>query len=191
MDFNDLFSGGANLGRWNGTNATSLAAWRTLSSLDANSINEDPLFVSLTDLTPQNPSLSEAGTDLTSAVPSDINGILRTVPVSIGAIEYSVAELPMEGVYTIDLNGIGNRNFIDFASASEALQLRGVSGVVRFLIADGTYQEQLDFGAVNGASSEFTISLESVSGIPENVIIQHPIDYVLKLENADSGNFYC
>uniref|UniRef100_UPI00258A52D8 HYR domain-containing protein n=1 Tax=Algoriphagus sp. TaxID=1872435 RepID=UPI00258A52D8 len=185
MDFNDLFSGGANLSRWNGTNATSLAAWRTLSSFDANSINEDPLFVSETDLTPQNPSLSEAGTDLTSVVPSDINGIQRTVPVSIGAIEYSVAGLPMEGDYTIDPSGVGNRNFTGFASASEALQLRGVSGAVRFLIADGTYQEQLNFGAVNGTSEDFTISLESASGNPENVIIQYPIDYVLRLENSE------
>ncbi|MDF2157820.1 HYR domain-containing protein [Algoriphagus sp. CAU 1675] len=189
MDYNDLYTSGTYLARWGTTNATDLATWQSLSSKDANSLNEDPLFVSDTDLTPQNPVLTEAGTDLTAFVSTDIDGNPRTVPVSIGAVEFAQAGEPLIGEYTIDPNGSGERNFVSFAASSEALRVNGISGKVDFFVADGTYEEQLNFGAVPGASSEFTVNFKSASIDPLAVIVVHTDNYTLKLDNAEHYSF--
>ncbi|WP_425639173.1 HYR domain-containing protein [Algoriphagus yeomjeoni] len=189
MDYNDLFTSGTSLGRWSNTYASDLAIWKSISSLDANSLNEDPLFVSDTDLTPQNPVLTEAGTDLTDFVSTDIDGNPRTVPVSIGAVEFAQAGDPLIGEYSIDPAGSGDRNFISFAAASEALRLNGVAGRVDFLVAEGTYEEQLNFGTVPGASSEFNVNLKSSSNDPLAVIIVHTDTYTMKLDNAEHYSF--
>jgi parallel beta-helix repeat protein len=185
MDYNDFFTSGVNLGRFGSSNAGDLAAWRTLSGKDANSVNADPQYVSATDLLAQSPSLTEAGVDLTSLVSTDIDGNPRTAPVSIGANEFAIAGVPLIGDYTLDPAGSGPRNFISFAAASEALTLNGISGAVRFLIADGTYEGQVNLGAVSGVSDTFTITFESANENPDLVTIQHTTDYTLKLNNAE------
>ncbi|WP_035468432.1 CARDB domain-containing protein, partial [Algoriphagus mannitolivorans] len=189
MDYNDLFTSGTYVGRWGNSYASDLSSWKSLSSRDANSLNEDPLFVSDTDLTPQNPVLTEAGTDLTDFVSTDIDGNPRTVPVSIGAVEFAQAGEPLIGEYTIDPAGSGERNFMSFAAASEALRLNGVAGKVDFLVADGTYEEQLNFGIVPGASSDFSVNFKSASNDPLAVVIVHSDTYTLKLDNAEHYSF--
>ncbi|SDD76237.1 Serine protease, subtilase family, partial [Algoriphagus faecimaris] len=189
LDYNDLFTSGTSLGRWSNTYASDLATWKSISSLDANSLNEDPLFVSDTDLTPQNPVLTEAGSDLTDFISTDIDGNPRTVPVSIGAVEFAQAGEPLIGEYTIDPAGSGERNFISFAAASEALRLNGVAGRVDFLVADGTYEEQLNFGTVPGSSSDFSVNFKSASNDPMAVVIVHTDTYTLKLDNAENYSF--
>ena len=89
LDYNGYFTTGSVLGILVSTEIGSLEEWQTASGFDASSLNEDPLFISDSDLTPQNFNLSRAGTDLTSIVPFDINETQRTLPVSIGAIEFS------------------------------------------------------------------------------------------------------
>ncbi|WP_373493499.1 HYR domain-containing protein, partial [Aquiflexum sp.] len=189
MDFNDLFTSGTSLGRWSNTYAPDLPTWQSLSSRDANSLNEDPLYISDTDLTPQNPVLTEAGTDLTNFVSTDIDGNPRTIPVSIGAVEFAQAGDPLIGEYTIDPAGTGDRNFISFAAAAEALRISGIAGKVDFLVADGTYEEQLNFGTVPGASSSFSINFSSASTNPLSVIIVHSDSYTMRLDNAEHHSF--
>ena len=189
MDYNNLFTSASNLARWGSTDLGDLSAWQTTSGKDANSLSFDPQYASDTDLTPQSPSLAETGEDLTAVVSIDINGNPRTVPVSIGAVEFGIASDPLVGDYTIDPGGSGDRNFTTFAEASEALRLSGIAGSVRFLVADTTFTEQLNFGAVSGTSSSFTITFESGSGNPENAIIEHTDTYTMKLENAEYYSF--
>ena len=185
MDYNDLYTSGTNLGKWSSTNVEDLLAWRIISSKDANSLNVEPQYVSDTDLLAQSPSLTEAGQDLTAVVSIDIDGNPRTVPVSIGANEFAIAGEPLIGDYTLDPAGSGVRNFTSFATVSEALTLNGISGAVRFLIADGTYNGQVNLGSVSGISETFTITFESANANPDLVIIQHTTDYTLKLNNAE------
>ncbi|SFB58686.1 HYR domain-containing protein, partial [Algoriphagus aquimarinus] len=185
LDYNDYSTSGINLGRWINTNATDLNSWKSLSGKDANSLNVDPQYVSNTNLLAQSPSLTVAGVDLTQLVSIDIDGKPRTAPVSIGANEFAIVGSPLIGDYTINPSGSGVRNFTSFASASEALTLNGISGLVRFLVADGTYNGQVNLGSVSGASDTFTITFESANGNPDLVIIQHTTDYTLKLTNAE------
>ncbi|MBU0732215.1 right-handed parallel beta-helix repeat-containing protein, partial [Patescibacteria group bacterium] len=45
VDYNDIYAtGGASIGRWAGTTATSLAHWQTLTGQSVNSIDQDPLY---------------------------------------------------------------------------------------------------------------------------------------------------
>nr|BAM15187.2 hypothetical protein [uncultured microorganism] len=88
LNYNNLYTQGANVGRWGNTNISDLSAWQGASGQAANSLTVDPQFLSAIDLTPQTEALANNGTDLISVVLDDINGNLRTLPVSIGAVEY-------------------------------------------------------------------------------------------------------
>ncbi|MFC2111391.1 pectinesterase family protein, partial [Bacteroidota bacterium] len=93
-DYNDLYTTGTNLGftavNWVWVMIPNLAAWRTATGGDANSISSLPGFVSTTDLhlTTQ---LSSNGTPLTD-ITTDIDGELRSATTpDIGADEYSAS----------------------------------------------------------------------------------------------------
>lgn len=73
---------------------TTLAEWKTATGKDQNSKNINPTFVSLTDLHLQsitaNAELDNAGANLLTVVPTDIDGQTRTATPDIGADEFSM-----------------------------------------------------------------------------------------------------
>ncbi len=92
LNYNDLFSYGispatSNLGRFNGANVTDLAAWKTATGQEVNSLSTEPLFTSPFDLTPTSPNLNGAGIAI-SGITTDYNGVTRTNPPDMGAIEF-------------------------------------------------------------------------------------------------------
>lgn len=89
-DYNDLYTGGTNLGYYNGVRAD-LSAWQSSTGLDANSISSDPLFVSQTDLHVSNTDLNAAGTPFPGLTIDFDNQLRDTVTPDIGADEF---ELP-------------------------------------------------------------------------------------------------
>ena len=90
-DFNDYYAA-ATLGHWGSIGTTNdvadMAAWRGVSSQDANSISIDPLFTTATNLLPLNSSpVNGSGTPV-SAATTDITGALRNlVAPTVGAYE--------------------------------------------------------------------------------------------------------
>ncbi len=86
-DYNDLYTSGSNLAYWSSANRTDLAAWRTASSLDANSVSANPTFTSSTDLHASASAISNVASAVTE-VTTDIDGESRnaTTP-DIGADE--------------------------------------------------------------------------------------------------------
>ncbi|MFM7217336.1 MAG: T9SS type A sorting domain-containing protein [Bacteroidota bacterium] len=86
---NDLYSAGSVLGVFNGANSSDLAAWKSASSADSNSVSADPYFSSVTDLYPSSIILDGAALPI-SQVLDDIDGNVRdlTAP-DIGAAEFS------------------------------------------------------------------------------------------------------
>ncbi|MFN5543886.1 MAG: beta strand repeat-containing protein, partial [Bacteroidota bacterium] len=58
----------------------------------------------------------------------------------------------MSGNYTIDPAGSGPNNFITFGAAAAAMQCAGISDDVYFTVANGTYNEQVNIGAVTGVN---------------------------------------
>lgn len=71
----------------------------------------------------------------------------------------SLAQL--SGTYTIDPNGTGTSNYASFTAATAALTTSGVSGAVTFNVKEGTYTEQVSFGAYTGASAANKITFKS------------------------------
>ncbi|MBI3234362.1 MAG: hypothetical protein HYZ42_10035, partial [Bacteroidetes bacterium] len=69
------------------------------------------------------------------------------------------------GNYTIDPNTAASAtNFQTFSAAVAALSCGGVSGPVVFSVAAGTYNEQVDIGAIYGASATNTITFDGGTG---------------------------
>ncbi|TXE01304.1 right-handed parallel beta-helix repeat-containing protein, partial [Algoriphagus aquimarinus] len=189
MDYNDFFTSGVYLGRWGSSNAGDLSDWQGLSSKDANSLNADPQYASDTDLTASSPALANAGIQL-AEVPEDINGDLRKSTPTIGANEYDAAALvPLSGIYTIDVSGSGNRNFISFQESVDAMVLNGLGGAVTFQVAAGTYTEQILIPDLSGGSASNTVTYESATGNAEDVIVTFGAtvsgtNYVIGFDNA-------
>ncbi len=91
INYNNYFTTGAALARWNNIDQINLSNLQTANGQDASSLSVDPLYQSDTDLQALASSLAGAGLDVTAIVPADINGTTRTVPVSIGATQYVAA----------------------------------------------------------------------------------------------------
>ncbi|MFZ4413469.1 MAG: T9SS type A sorting domain-containing protein [Bacteroidales bacterium] len=90
-NYNDLYATGTNLGYWGGA-ATSLAAFKSLSGKDANSISVNPGFFSLTNLHMVNFMIDKMGTPI-AGVTDDIDGDVRnaTLP-DMGADEFNLPD---------------------------------------------------------------------------------------------------
>ncbi|MES2733812.1 MAG: right-handed parallel beta-helix repeat-containing protein [Bacteroidota bacterium] len=87
MDNNDLFTSGTNLGYYNSANRTTLAAWKTATGKDANSISINPNFISNSNLTPAETAVKEKGVPI-AGVLEDINGQVRdAAKPDMGAVE--------------------------------------------------------------------------------------------------------
>ena len=69
-----------------------LAAWKTATGQDVNSINVDPAFTSTTNLVPTATTMNNAGIYF-AALPTDYNGTMRSNPPDMGAYEYALDPL--------------------------------------------------------------------------------------------------
>ncbi|MBE0644553.1 MAG: T9SS type A sorting domain-containing protein [Bacteroidetes bacterium] len=100
---------------------------------------------------------------------------------------------PMNGAYTINATGTGNRNFTTFGAAITALGIYGVGGPVTFTVAAGTYDEQLTFTEVLGASATKTITFTGGTGNAASRIISNNVastyQAVITLDGADYFKF--
>jgi parallel beta-helix repeat protein len=86
-DYNDLYTTGSVLARWDGDRAT-LSDLQTASGMDANSVSVDPLFASATNLHANAAGVDSTGVSL-AAVPDDIDGDTRDLSFpDIGADEF-------------------------------------------------------------------------------------------------------
>jgi hypothetical protein len=88
-NYNDLYSVAGPLGYYNAADQTTLAAWKTSTGGDANSLNVDPQFVSSSDLHTTKVELNNAGTNI-PAVTTDYAGVTRSNPPDIGAYEFNL-----------------------------------------------------------------------------------------------------
>lgn len=90
-DYNDLWvaANSINLVLLDTSSYTNLAGWQAASSLDANSVSFNPLFLTATDLHLNSTSVNNLATFLTE-VPTDIDGETRSITTpDIGADEFT------------------------------------------------------------------------------------------------------
>jgi hypothetical protein len=92
LNYNDYYSGGAQATlAYFGSSQTTLAALRTATGKDQNSISADPLFVSATDLHVSASALNNVGTPV-AGITTDFDGETRsTTTPDIGADEFTPA----------------------------------------------------------------------------------------------------
>jgi len=97
----------------------------------------------------------------------------------------------LNGTYTIGTAG----NYATFTAAVNALTTSGVSGPVVFNVFSGTYTEQLNIGAVAGASAANTITFQSLALDSMAVVLQHASqstntnDWTVRLSGVDYITF--
>jgi len=100
-DYNNFYTEGEILGKWDGNNVTDLTALQTLSGLDANSLSINPGFVSDSNLHVKEVRLNNSGTPLTE-VPEDIDNETRDITnPDIGADEFT-PETTDAGIISLD-----------------------------------------------------------------------------------------
>jgi hypothetical protein len=121
-----------------------------------------------------------------------VAGIARTPTVQTPTGSRTIMQV-MNGIYTIDPNGTGVRNFTSFGNAITALNATGISGPVTFNVAAATYNEQLVFTPVLGASAANTITFDGGTGNAASRILTYavPAAYgsVITLNGADYLKF--
>ncbi|VAX15280.1 hypothetical protein MNBD_IGNAVI01-1679, partial [hydrothermal vent metagenome] len=112
-NYNNLYTNGANFGRWDGTNYTTFADFKTASSTDVNSYSANVVFTSLSDLHIQSSPVPLNGTSLLS-VTDDIDGEARNAIPYIGAdeinspsVEVSI-KIFLEGPYNSTNNNMNS-----------------------------------------------------------------------------------
>ncbi|MCF8296181.1 MAG: T9SS type A sorting domain-containing protein [Saprospiraceae bacterium] len=100
-NYNNLFTTGTNLG-FIGSNRTSLAAWKTASNGDANSVSINPMFATNSDLHIGNQLLDNLGTPI-SQITIDIDGETRSTSTpDIGADEFTLYSLDLGAVQYVN-----------------------------------------------------------------------------------------
>lgn len=139
-----------------------LADWKTATGGDKYSVDADPLYVNVAegDLHPTERKVNNIGQAM--SVEDDITGFTRSVTApDPGAYEFTpVGCDPLHGTYTIDQNVPASAtNFLSFNAARAALEC-GVSEPVVFDVKPGSYNEQVVFGRVQGASAVNTITFK-------------------------------
>ncbi len=96
----------------------------------------------------------------------------------------------LSGAYTL---GGGAADFPDFSSAVSALDAGGVLGWVHFNVNDGTYNEQISFSEIAGASASDSVVFQSVSGNSASVVLSYNANntdkYTVLFDNADNISF--
>ncbi|HBG69462.1 MAG: hypothetical protein A2W93_01385 [Bacteroidetes bacterium GWF2_43_63] len=88
---------------------------------------------------------------------------------------YKVCDKVLSGTYTIDsLQPTGGTNFRYFAEPLAILKECGIRNSTVFNVAPGSYDTVLVFNyLINGADNDNRITFQSMTGHPEDVIIQH------------------
>ncbi len=179
-DYNCYYLGsGSSFATWNGTHST-IADLNAATGFDANSRNQDPLYVNaVSDLHLQSGSpCAGNGTPLAS-VTADADGEPRPQPVAtmpdIGADETTEYCFTLNGTYTIGPSVVAD--FPSFTSAIRKMQNCGINGPVVFEVEDGTYNEQLDLAPVSGNSSVNTITFRGMSMDSSLVRVEWPASF--------------
>jgi parallel beta-helix repeat protein len=97
----------------------------------------------------------------------------------------------MSGTYSI---GSASSDFSSFSQALDSLTVNGVSGPVILNVKNGTYNENISIGSINGASATNTITFQSLSADSTTVIITNTAsassnNYTIRLNGADYIRF--
>ena len=134
IDHNNYYTPGATLGNWGASSASDLAAWQAFTGQEGSSLSVDPQYQSTSDLSALASSLAGAGLDLTAIVPTDINGGIRTIPVSIGASQF-IAAFAIDGTVSKLLGPVSSCALTEVEHVIIEVTNLGASAISGFKVA--------------------------------------------------------
>jgi trimeric autotransporter adhesin len=91
-NYNDLYTSGTKIGSYNGSSIADLSAWKTATSMSAQSVSTKPYFYSSTDFHTANLLLKSAGTPISGISTDIVNKSRNASTPSIGAYEIVPAQ---------------------------------------------------------------------------------------------------
>lgn len=116
------------------------------------------------------------------------NGVADTVNTNDTLMK--TVQPSLNGNYVI---GGSNPDFPTFTDAANALALFGICDDVTFLVADGTYNEQIVLEEIVGVNDSTTVTFMSASNHPDSVLITFANtsanNYVVQFDGADYVTF--
>ncbi|MCF8212278.1 MAG: right-handed parallel beta-helix repeat-containing protein [Cryomorphaceae bacterium] len=104
---------------------STLAAWNTATGQDANSISSSPMYVNAVagDVTPNSWAYKNAGRNVFSVVPADLNRVARDTTPDIGAIEFTPTGCPAP--FNVQLSNVrATTASVSFTSLSPSVDLQ-------------------------------------------------------------------
>jgi len=166
---NVLFAAGNSLINYNGKEYRFLEDLESELGTSLNCMEFNPNFPTSGDFHTNTAVLDGAGIPI-PGISHDLEGELRSDPPGIGADEFTPAEGPIPaGTYTV---GGVSPDFVSFTSLFNDLKIRGISGPVVFRVRKDVYPERPSpVFSIPGSDSNNTVTIESESGVPEDVFL--------------------
>jgi hypothetical protein len=159
-DYNNYYTTGKYLARWEYINKEDLEELVSASPGDQHSVSVNPVFDSDNDLHTTTFRLENKGTNLLSVISIDFDRETRSGTPDIGADEFITGTgSALSGEYFI---GGSSPDFTTLTQAVQQLNKYGISSSVTFNIRDDNspYQEQINILPITGASEINTITFQ-------------------------------
>ncbi len=185
-NYNNMYSTG-NIGYYDGSDLSNLAAWKTATSMDANSVSMDPSYTSTTDLHVSNSLLDNKGTpivgidfDIDGAARNSVNPDIGADEFGIGVIDAGISAITSPSISTcgsgllpvkVDIKNYGNTTL---TSATVSWKVGGVSQTNYSWtgsIAAGT-SVNVTVGSYNFGVGN--IAIEAWTSSPNGIVDQYP-----------------
>jgi len=195
LNYNNYYFPNGNMGKYNNsTNYTTLAAWKTATSKEANSLNFNPNFISLVDLHILSSSIALQGTSANTSPfnNKDIDGQTRHITTpDIGADEFSISDIAIDSI-RLDTNMCNGNQYVlkvDLKNTGNATLTAVNVPIVYTMILGGAIQAGIAQIASLSPGAVYTFTApNSVPGIPVgNHVFRLKISMV---DDADSTNNY-
>ena len=143
MNYNDFYVSGSSFANWNGISQANFATWKTSTSFDANSINFQPSFVSISTgdlhVSSSNPCVLKNRGTVLATVLDDIDGDLRGSKYDIGADQYiSVGSLDGLWVGGVSTSWLASTNWCTNLVPTSTTNVTINSGVTYYPVIDVT-----------------------------------------------------
>ena len=167
-----------------------LAQWQSSYGQGENSLTLEPIFDGDSTLVPLTSFLDNQGTPIAS-VADDINGVARSDSTpDMGAHEFTSTATPISGIVSVG----PSEDYSTIHALRQDLAANGVNGPLTVNIASGTYNENISFGEINGASATNTITLQSAALSADSVVWQnnsnnYSKNYAVNLDGTDHMRF--
>ncbi|MBI9064296.1 MAG: DUF4465 domain-containing protein [Marinilabiliaceae bacterium] len=141
----------------------------------------------------------------TVSTDASVNNVLdaQLTAIEVNNIEHTITNGNPDGHATIQAGLSGSftigadadDDYANFTDAFADIALKGIEGPVTITVDNGTYTERPRLPHIKGASAQNTITIQSQSGVAENVVLVNhksavtsnsaPDDAVLYIEGAD------